>query len=290
MGRSHAEKLRRRYFDVEQQWQAAASAWKLRTGVAAIEDLFEELRVTKSHYENLPSEENAQFEAYARDRRERQLSAFLTRFEIRRTIMRHIGPAEEATLRSFGIETAADVVPGKLMSVSGLRPEAKSGLVSWRQRVEKQFVYDPKENDVDRQELARIRATIEHQAAHLRRTLLAGRSSLDSAAAQLGESLATPDPELARLHTQRLQLAAELEYLGLDTSTLSALAAHSNQLAVSAGRAPATSTASRVTTEGSKRCPRCGSPMVRRIARNRGSRGRQFWGCARHPLCKGTVS
>jgi DNA-binding helix-hairpin-helix protein with protein kinase domain len=290
MGRSHSDKLRRRYFDVEHQWQAAASAWKQKTGVAAIEDLFEELRVTRSNYESLSAEENAQIEAYARDRRERQLTAFLTQFEVRRTIMKHIGPAEEATLASFGIESAADITPGKLMSVSGLRQEAKSGLVEWRRRLEKRFVYDPKENDVDRQELARIRATIEHQAAHLRRTLLAGRSSLDNAAAHLGDSLTSEDAELTRLHALRLQLAAELEYLGLDTATLAALAVNSNHLAVSGSRVSVSPTKPRVAAEGSMRCPRCGSPMVRRIAKNRGSRGRQFWGCSRHPLCKGTLS
>jgi predicted RNA-binding Zn-ribbon protein involved in translation (DUF1610 family) len=35
------------------------------------------------------------------------------------------------------------------------------------------------------------------------------------------------------------------------------------------------------------RCPRCGSPMVHRIARRGSERGRAFWGCSRYPTCTG---
>jgi DNA-binding helix-hairpin-helix protein with protein kinase domain len=294
-GRAYIAKLRRRYFDVEQEWLAAESAWRARTGVAAIESLFEELRSARASYENLPSEERAQLDAYERDRRERQLLAFLGRYEIRRAILRGIGPPEEATLASFGIETAGDIVDSKLLRVPGLAPESGTALIEWRKRLEKQFVYDAKENDIDRQELARIRANVEHQAAFIRRTLLAGRSNLDAAVGKLGNSLASVDSKLANLHQLRLQLRAELECLGLDLSTLSALAANSNQLAMAGARVTSSASATSwprtpaagAAPEGSIRCPRCGSPMVRRITKHHGSAGQQFWGCSRHPLCKG---
>lgn len=295
-GRSHIAKLRRRYFDVEQQWFAALSAWKVRTGISAIENAFQELRLARVSYENLPSEEKAQLDAYERDRRARQLHAFLARFEIRRTVLRGIGPPEEATLASFGIETAADIVESKLRGIPALALEASTALGDWRKRLEKQFVYDVKENEVDQQELARIRANIEHQAAYLRRTLLAGRSNLDTAVGRLGSSLTAVEGDLVRLHQLRLQLRADLEYLGLNLSTLSALAANSNDLAL-AGTGTGTSIRASGTgfslatrpgsAEGTVRCPRCGSSMIRRIAKQRGAAGQQFWGCTRHPLCRG---
>ncbi len=300
-GRSHVAKLKRRYFDVEQEWLAALSAWRTSTGVAAIEDLFQELRAAKASYENLPSEEKAQLEAYERDRRERQLLAYLARFEISRAMLRGIGRLEEAALASFGIETAADIVDSKMLRVPGLAADNGTALFDWRRRLEKQFTYDAKENDFDRQELARIRASIERQAAYLRRTLLAGRSTLDNALSGLGSDLSAVDSELARLHRLRLQLRVDLEYLGVDLATLAALAANSNQLAMAATRAgfsptgpasfplpPSARARGRTPSASSVRCPRCGSPMVRRIARHRGTPGQQFWGCARYPLCKGT--
>lgn len=36
-------------------------------------------------------------------------------------------------------------------------------------------------------------------------------------------------------------------------------------------------------------CPKCGSKMVRRVARRGPSAGSRFWGCSRYPACRGTV-
>ncbi len=35
-------------------------------------------------------------------------------------------------------------------------------------------------------------------------------------------------------------------------------------------------------------CPRCGKPMVQRIARRGSNAGNRFWGCSAYPACKGT--
>ncbi len=294
VGRAYISKLRRRYFDAEQEWLAAVDAWRTRTGVAAIEDLFQELRAAKASYESLASEEKAQFDAYERERHERQLLAYLARFEISRARLRGIEPIEETALASFGIETAADVIASKLLRVPGLGSDISTALYEWRKRIEKQFVYDPREHELDRQELARIRANIEHRAAYLRRVLLAGRSNLDSAFSRLGGSLAAVDEQLARLSQLSVQLRADLNYLGIDAATLAALAANSAQLAMAgnrtAGKSKCVSAHVGATSNGAAKCPRCGSPMLRRIAKHKGAAGRQFWGCTRFPLCKGTMS
>jgi DNA-binding helix-hairpin-helix protein with protein kinase domain len=292
-GRSYVDKLRRQYFEVEQEWLSAMSEWRSRTGVAAIEELLQELRAARTTYENLAAEEKAQREAYERDRRARQLHAYLDNFEIRRARIREIGAAEEAALASFGIETAADVDAGKIVRVPGFNTDNSVGLLDWRKRLESQFVYDAKENDIDRRELARIRAALEYKAAFLRRTLLGGRTNLDNAANRVAALLVVRDEELTRLYQLRAQLRTDLQYLGLELSTLSALAANSSQLALAA-RAPSPALASSAQAraagtraQSSVTCPRCGSPMVRRIAKHRGAAGQQFWGCSRYPLCKG---
>lgn len=35
-------------------------------------------------------------------------------------------------------------------------------------------------------------------------------------------------------------------------------------------------------------CPNCGSPMVRRVARQGSHAGNEFWGCSKYPACKAT--
>jgi restriction system protein len=58
----------------------------------------------------------------------------------------------------------------------------------------------------------------------------------------------------------------------------------------SAERRPAQPAASPVVTTaaGAMTCPRCGSPMVRRVAKADAGAGSEFWGCKRFPDCRGT--
>ena len=44
------------------------------------------------------------------------------------------------------------------------------------------------------------------------------------------------------------------------------------------------------TAEGPMMCPRCGSAMVRRVAKQGAGAGNAFWGCSRFPACRGTRS
>lgn len=42
-------------------------------------------------------------------------------------------------------------------------------------------------------------------------------------------------------------------------------------------------------TECAPRCPKCGSEMVKRIAKKGPKAGRPFWACTGYPKCKGTA-
>lgn len=43
-------------------------------------------------------------------------------------------------------------------------------------------------------------------------------------------------------------------------------------------------------TETSPHCPRCGQPMVQRIARRGARQGQAFWGCRSYPRCNGIIN
>lgn len=47
-------------------------------------------------------------------------------------------------------------------------------------------------------------------------------------------------------------------------------------------------TLSEPTVEASPRCPSCGAPMVRRVAKRGAAPGSRLWGCALYPSCRGT--
>lgn len=37
-------------------------------------------------------------------------------------------------------------------------------------------------------------------------------------------------------------------------------------------------------------CPRCGSPMIQRLAKTGDRAGKPFWGCTQYPKCRGTIN
>lgn len=37
-------------------------------------------------------------------------------------------------------------------------------------------------------------------------------------------------------------------------------------------------------------CPRCGAPMIKRIAKKGKNIGKEFWGCSNFPKCRGVIS
>jgi hypothetical protein len=41
--------------------------------------------------------------------------------------------------------------------------------------------------------------------------------------------------------------------------------------------------------ESSPRCPKCGSEMVLRTAKQGEHKGKEFWGCSKYPKCNGTI-
>ena len=89
-----------------------------------------------------------------------------------------IGQAKEAALASYGIETAADVEIGKVLSVPGFGPVNSRPLIEWRDELAKKFNYDPNPNAVDQAVLSKIRAEITRKAAQLRQELTAAAKEL----------------------------------------------------------------------------------------------------------------
>lgn len=275
------ESFRIKFIDLETRWQDALDAWYEKCGVQAFENLQQKLLHAKESYDGLTAEEQTLIDEYRRDRRNRQLRAFLDNYEIRRARIKGIGPAKEAALASYGIETAADIVKAKVLQVPGFGPSNSKNLLNWRQKLETHFVYNTNPNEVDRLELGTIRTKIEQKASQLRRTLFSGPQDLSNLAKKIRSVSATIDPVLNRIHANRQQMLADLEYLGIPRPTTPARP-------MPAIRSPiVTSQSVSPNISGFPSCPRCGSRMVQRIARRGPRAGHQFLGCTRFPICRG---
>jgi predicted RNA-binding Zn-ribbon protein involved in translation (DUF1610 family) len=252
--------------------------------------LKEDLKTAKQDYQKSLQLANEQVHKYRQGRKERQLHAFLDNFDVARANIKGIGPARIATLKSFGIDTAADVVPAKVLSVPGFGPENSKGLIAWRTLVEKKFVYQSAENDIDRQEIFRIHGAAQAKLAKLRSTLSAGYSNLTNSSVRTFSLIGKEDPEVKAAFRNMMQARVDLEFLQISIPNTQV----SRPVSATGASTTRTSPTPRSVhikvsrTKASVNCPRCGSSMVNRLARKGRNAGNYFWGCSRFPACKGT--
>ena len=282
----------RAYIEAEVRWNKALPEWYRRIGYNDFLDLKEELTAARNSYRSLTEEERRLFAKYQSERGERQLHAFLDQFDIQHSKVRGIGPAKQVTLASYGIDTAADINRAALLAVPGFGEATSRGLLDWRAKLEKRFVYISQENDTDRQEIARIRSAIEAKAAPLRRKLSVGAHNMELIARRVSQSTSGGDSVLMQVQRQREQAKCELVFLGIPMPHVPTVAS-SAQTQTPARQTAAPSHTYQPTPQPTSRssspmCPRCGSVMVNRLARRGRNAGNSFWGCSRYPSCKGT--
>lgn len=278
---------RNAYIAAEQRWRTALDAWQGSMGIADAETIFALVNEARAAYTALPGTYKSRVETYKHGRRTKQLTAYLDRFEIRKTKLRGIGPSKLATLASYGIETAADVSHQKVLSVPGFGDATAATLVEWRRKHEARFVYQETMNDADRQEYARILSETNSKASTLRTTILTGRANLANLAARIRSGQGTVDRTLDRIHQELEQAKCDLQFLGVPLPPVPVPPSSPQRTGTSPSRGSITSLPTNRSLS-TPTCPRCGSGMVRRTARRGPNAGGPFWGCSRYPGCRGT--
>jgi DNA-binding helix-hairpin-helix protein with protein kinase domain len=111
-----------------------------------------ELAKVRQEFETLHKAEGYEIEKLKSSAQERQKQQFLDRFFIDRANIPGVGPARKAALRSFGIETAADITRGSVMQVRGFGQGLTRALLDWRASCERGFTFNPNTavSDADR--------------------------------------------------------------------------------------------------------------------------------------------
>jgi len=280
--------------DTEHRWLQALHDWQSRHGQAEFVTAKAGLAALKAEIEGLSANEHARIQAYAANRRAQHLRAHLEKFQLRRFKITGIGPSKEATLRSYGIETAADVTPTAVLRVPGFGPVTSGPLLAWRRRHEATFNYVVTPTAADRAAITSIKNEFAKRGVELKAKLATGPAALKKVVAETRQKLTAVDPTLQRLHEQRMQAAADLTFLGLSmppvsftpkptprpTSTTTFGNSYRPNPIPPPLRAPAGGQG--VT------CPKCGGGMVLRTARKGKRPGSRFYGCSRYPSCRGT--
>ena len=103
------------------------------------------LEKMKDEILGLPEEEKRALAALHDTARERQKQKFLEGFFIDVASIPGVGPARKAALRSFGIETAADVTRRGVKQVKGFGDHLTQAVIDWKASCERRFVFRPNE-------------------------------------------------------------------------------------------------------------------------------------------------
>jgi hypothetical protein len=108
---------------------------------------------------------------------------FLEKYPISEATIKGIGDGRKAVLRSYGIETAADIERSRIESISGFGAATVGVLLGWRVSVERNFMFDPTQ-PIDPADIRAIKNDIARQSAdlamQLRQSLLDLRQSAAS--------------------------------------------------------------------------------------------------------------
>jgi DNA-binding helix-hairpin-helix protein with protein kinase domain len=278
--------------DVELRWLQALDEWQKRGDDTEFTRAKAGLLALKAEIEALPAIEQKRVQEYAANRRAEHLKTHLDRFQIRRHKIAGVGPSKLATLTSYGIETAADVSSGRVQAVPGFGPVNSQPLVEWRRRLEAKFAYNASPTAADRVALNTIKAEVDRKAAELKARLAKGPAELAKVGNASRQSRLAADPVLQRLHEQRMQAKADLQFLGL-VMPLVQFTPRPAPRPVPQGTSgtsphPGATTKPAPPPSGVVSCPRCSSRMILRTARRGRNAGNRFYGCSKYPSCNGT--
>jgi DNA-binding helix-hairpin-helix protein with protein kinase domain len=144
-GKATVEKRRRRrnLESARYLWDLWEKKWTGEAGDAAFRAQLSHLRELRSKYESIERGYRAGLLALEGTIKERQLQVFLAGYPIDTCTVPRLSPGLMTILKASGIGTAADITPRKLMGIPQLDNTLTNELLSWREKKERNFLFDP---------------------------------------------------------------------------------------------------------------------------------------------------
>lgn len=171
-----------------------------------------ELSKLKNELEALPQAEQEELNRLHATAQERQKEKFLDSCFIDRASIPGVGPARKAALRSFGIETAADVNRSRVMQVRGFGEGLTRAMVDWRLSCERRFQFNPA-TAVTQGDRDAVRAKFAAKRVALERTLATGPGELQQYQQRAASQLAVLTPQLQDAARKLAQAQADFSLL-----------------------------------------------------------------------------
>ncbi len=162
----------------KRKWDEVQSRWEKECAVESFEGTFNRLNKAKYDYDHLNQIKGQKVQALKDNAKELQFKRFLNNHLIDNANISGVGPARIAALRSFGIESAADINRKAVERVPSFGPKLTDKLLQWRKRVESRFVFNPA-LAVTQQDLKRVEQEVQTLKQKLASELAGGADRLE---------------------------------------------------------------------------------------------------------------
>jgi DNA-binding helix-hairpin-helix protein with protein kinase domain len=202
--------LRQKVNEAQQRLNSTLSRWKSEASDTDFVNKLKALHSIRDQYVQLSNTREKKIQELMNNRRQIQLQSYLDQFEIDRANIHGIGPGRKAMLASYGIETAADVIYNKIIAVPGFGPNLTNNIVTWRQGLEINFVFDSHRGP-DPAEVAAVDREISTKKVQLQSSLMVGAESLKSIAEQIRYKRDLIWPEVMDAYRKSVQAKANLK-------------------------------------------------------------------------------
>jgi DNA-binding helix-hairpin-helix protein with protein kinase domain len=137
----------------------------------------DELATLKDEYQSIAAAEKREVDHLNATIHERQMARHLQTCFIDSASIKGVGPTRKAALRSFGIETAADVDRYRVRHIRGFGEALTENLMRWRRACERDFKFDPRHPAIQKDRAA-TRAKYQSRRQEIERHLTAGADDL----------------------------------------------------------------------------------------------------------------
>lgn len=171
-----------------------------------------ELSKLRDEYQSMPQAEKQELDKLHSTAHERQKQKFLDGFFIDSATIPGVGPARKTALRSFGIETAADVSRSRVLQVRGFGDGLTRAVVDWKASCERRFNFNPAVA-VSEADKNAVRARFGARRAALETGLSAGSKELQHFRQQAASRAAALLPKLDEAARQLAQAEKDLSVL-----------------------------------------------------------------------------
>lgn len=175
----------------KEAWRIAKHDFAQRAGNSYFIHLRNDASTLISRLQQLGSEELSRLAELTKKKRELQLQRFLESYHIDQARIKAIGDARKLSLKSWGIETAADIDYVRILQIPGFGSAIATAIVDWRRQIEGGFYFD-QNRSVDPADIAAIKSEIANRRILLEASAKQTLVKLQNAAANALAARANP--------------------------------------------------------------------------------------------------